>query len=118
MTHTGKLTREDGTLDWSHGAIVLERLVRAYDPWPGTLTHLGEGKQRKRVKIFPPVTVVQSDETTNYPPGSVERADSGWQVCCGNESLLLSDIQVEGKRRMSISQFCQGLQDQESLRFS
>lgn len=118
MTHTGKLTREDGIMDWSQDAAVLDRLVRAFDPWPGTLTHLGDGKQRKRVKIFSPVMVAQSDETEAHSPGSLECKDSRWQVRCGTGALLLSDIQVEGKRRMSVSQFCQGLQDQESLKFS
>jgi len=118
MTHTGKLTREDGVMDWSKDAQELERLVRAFDPWPGTLTYLADGEQRKRVKVFPPVTVIPSDETAASTPGSLERSDSDWLVRCGNGSLLLSDIQVEGKRRMPISQFCQGLQKQESLSFS
>ena len=118
MTHTGKLTREDGILDWSQNAVVLERLVRAFDPWPGTLTHLHDGKQRKRVKVFPPLSVVQLEHTATQPPGCLARTDSGWLVHCGNGALRLSDIQVEGKRRMSVSQFCQGLQDQDNLRFS
>ena len=38
MTHTGKLSRSDGRIDWSRSAIEIERQVRAFDPWPGTDT--------------------------------------------------------------------------------
>ena len=118
MTHTGKLTREDGILDWSKDAVVLERLVRAFDPWPVTLTYVGKGKQRKRVKVFPPVKVVELDQTDADFVGALVSTEKGWVVRSGNGGLLLSDIQVEGKRRMPIWQFCQGLQDQAGLRFS
>ncbi|MEY4485360.1 MAG: hypothetical protein RL693_2812, partial [Verrucomicrobiota bacterium] len=45
-THCRKLEREHGHLDWKHSAVELERLIRAYTPWPGTysLISLPDGK--------------------------------------------------------------------------
>jgi methionyl-tRNA formyltransferase len=39
-TYAGKLTREDGRIDWSRGAEAIERQVRALNPWPGTFAML------------------------------------------------------------------------------
>ena len=61
VTHVGKLAREDGVLDWSQSAVLLERVIRAFEPWPGTYTHLGDGR---RVKVFPRVAVVEVDANT------------------------------------------------------
>ncbi len=110
-TYTGKLTREDGVIDWNQPAECLERLIRAYDPWPGTLTHLphGDGTSR-RLKIFPPVEVVPTDVPLG-PPGSVHAQESGsWLIATAgdDDALGVSQVQVEGKRRMSVAQFCQG----------
>ena len=38
-THTAKLTREDGRVDWREDAALLYRRFRAYTPWPGLYTH-------------------------------------------------------------------------------
>lgn len=117
MTHTGKLGREDGILDWSLSAQALERSIRAFDPWPGTLAYLGEGKERKRVKIFPPVAVITSE--AEQAIGTLTPTEDGhWIVQTGEGALQLSEIQVEGKRRMPIAHFCQGLQNNSVLRFS
>ncbi len=39
-TYSPKLTREDGKIDWSEPAEVIERKIRAFDPWPGAFTQL------------------------------------------------------------------------------
>ncbi|MGI8601533.1 MAG: methionyl-tRNA formyltransferase [Verrucomicrobiales bacterium] len=54
VTHCGKLAREDGVIRWAVSAVEIERLVRAFHPWPGTNTRLPDGT---RLKIFPPVVV-------------------------------------------------------------
>lgn len=75
------LTRDDGKIDWSKSAAEIERLVRAYNPWPGTWTEL----DTKRVKIL-----------------SAKEGNSGLAMLCGDGAFLeLVTVQPEGGKPMS-----------------
>jgi methionyl-tRNA formyltransferase len=100
-THIGKLTRADGRIDWTGSAVEIERLIRAYDPWPGTHALL-EGKQ---LKIYPPT----SARAANGKPGVVlESSGSSIAIGTGDGVLEVTDLQLEGKRRMSAEEFLKG----------
>ena len=103
-TYQGKLNREDGHLSWSDPADRLERLIRAYDPWPGTFTRTPTGK----LKIFPPVQVLPDNHPEN-PPGTIRTAAAdGLVVTCGCGSLSVTNIQLEGGKRQDIGAFLRG----------
>ncbi|NOX99113.1 MAG: hypothetical protein GXP30_05170, partial [Verrucomicrobia bacterium] len=118
MTHTGKLGREDGVIDWSRSAFEIERQVRAFDPWPGTgtLLILPDGKKR-RLKIFPPVKVgylsgEEETEFTGAPAGSVlpseDPVGQGLRVMTGDGVVHLFQVQMEGRSRMDVDGFLRG----------
>lgn len=101
QTYAPKLGREDGYLDWSESAVTLERLIRAFHPWPGTSAALG----KKRLKVFPPVRVGSAKGT----PGRIFETESGaLEVACGEGSLILGEVQLEGSRRMSAADLARG----------
>lgn len=104
-THCGKLRREDGRLDWSRPAVELERLVRAYDPWPGTFTRLANGAVLKvhRASVAPVSGATAA-------PGDVLAADAkaGLIVQCGAGWLRLEEVQAEGGRRLPAADFLRG----------
>jgi methionyl-tRNA formyltransferase len=100
--YVGKLLREDGRLDWTLPADALERRIRAYDPWPGTYSHHGNGG---RLKIFPPVQVV---DTADLAPGQVRVQDQQLLVGCGAGALVLSQLQAEGGKRMAAIDYARG----------
>src|SRR6266699_1824642 len=50
-TYAPKLTREDGKIDWTEPAEIIERKVRAFNPWPGAFTEIASLGARK-LKIF------------------------------------------------------------------
>ncbi len=104
-THCGKLRREDGRLDWSRSAVELERLVRAYDPWPGTFTRLANGAALKvhRASVTPVAGATVA-------PGEVLVADAkaGLIVQCGDGWLRLDEVQAEGGRRLPAAEFLRG----------
>ncbi len=104
-THCGKLRREDGRLDWSRSAVELERLVRAYDPWPGTFTRLANGAALKIHRA----SVLQATGLAGVP-GEVLAADSktGLIVQCGDGCLRLEEVQAEGGRRLPVAEFLRG----------
>jgi methionyl-tRNA formyltransferase len=103
-SYISKLERDDGRLDWSQDAAALERRIRAYDPWPGTFTLATEDGHAKRLKIFPPVTVL--DE--HLSPGEISTAGGRLTVGCGAGALCLETVQPDGSRRMSAADYLRG----------
>lgn len=109
VSYVGKLTRDDGRLSWNSSACAVERRIRAYDPWPGTYTTMVQGL---RVKVFPPVKVVEGIE---IDAGTTEIHDHQLLVGCAEGALALSDIQIEGGKRMRAMDFARG--HRSSIRF-
>lgn len=106
VTHTGKLGREDGAIDWSRGAAEIERLIRAYDPWPGTTTLLSLGDDRKTLKIHPYARISPGSGAS---PGTVLASHGTLLVQCGDDALeLTGDLQLEGRKRLPIAEFLRG----------
>jgi methionyl-tRNA formyltransferase len=102
--YISKLERDDGRLDWSQDAAALERRIRAYDPWPGTFTLATEDGRAKRLKIFPPVTVLNQ----HLSPGEISTAEGRLVVGCGTGALCLETVQPDGSRRMSAADYLRG----------
>lgn len=105
-TYAPKLERDAGRIDWSLPAEVLERQLRAYDPWPGSFTVVTEGGVGRRLKIFPPVEVGAGD----LAPREVLARDGELRIGCGTGSLRLGEVQPEGGRRMSAGDYLRGRQ--------
>ncbi len=99
VTLARAVKRSDGWLDFGRPAAVLERRVRAFTPWPGAWTTLsGHVLKVHRARVG----------TLEGPPGTVLRANGGLEVACGEGSLLLLELQAEGKRRLLVEDFLRG----------
>lgn len=105
-SYISKLERDQGRLDWSHDAATLERRIRAYDPWPGTFTFAVEGGHAKRLKIFPPTTVVEQSLSV----GEIAMVEGQLVVGCGSAALRIDVVQPEGGRRMAAGDYLRGRQ--------
>lgn len=102
-THVTKIKRSDGMINWSKPARHIDRLVRAYDPWPGTFTFFPD---HSNIKIFPPVEIVEYEGSD---PGKIIDMDSnGILVACGKGALRISEIQPSGRRRMLVQAYVAG----------
>ena len=99
VTYAGKLTREHGELDFSKGRAAVHRRIRAMNPWPAAATKLGT----LRLKVF---AAFVSDERGE--PGVVMPSGDGLWVGTGDGSILITDLQLEGKRRMDAKEFLRG----------
>ena len=104
-THTTTcrtLTREQGKIDWTKPAQEIERLVRAYHPWPGAWTEY----KGKRLKIL---QTKISSETTDRKPGEFFSAQHKLFAAGGNKTALeLIAIQPEAKKILSGREFALG----------
>ncbi len=103
------LTREDGKIDWSRPAHEIERKIRAYDPWPGCWTMIGD----KRLKIHK-ASVIDGDAA--FSPGQCFVFEKQPAVACGDGTgLLLTDVQSEGRAAMTGRAYLAGLQSWENM---
>ena len=103
-TYAPKLSRENGRIDWTERARVIERKIRAFNPWPGAFTSVAakSGKPRN-LKIFS-ASIVDLSGT----PGEILRSEKELIIAAGERALALSDVQLEGKQRMGGGEFARG----------
>ena len=101
-TYAPPLKKEDGLIDWKREAKEIDRQVRAFNPWPGAFTEW----DGQLVKIY------KGDVREGAPKGGP--GDCVWigadfiEVQTGKDFFLIKEIQLEGKRRMSIRDFLSG----------
>ena len=113
-THTRMLTKEDGRIQWRRPAAVLARQIRAYIPWPGSYTYW-RGKLLKILAAHSLAVEPDAGEAANAPalqPGlASSREEAGHQVLAivtGSGLLIVTQLQLEGKRAMSSDEFLRG----------
>ena len=104
-TYCRIIAKEDGLIDWSQSAVEIWRRSRAYHPWPGAYT-FWRGKLLKvlRAEALP-------QWSGEGEPGQVMALDEGLAVVTGEGALLLSEVQLAGKRALSAEDFARGQRD-------
>jgi len=99
-TYAPKLGRQDGRLDWREPAGLLARRVRAMSPWPGASARIAEGV----LKIHSAAEALES----GFPGTVLSATSAGIVVAAGEGSLVLREVQIEGKKRLSAGDFLRG----------
>lgn len=100
-TYTYKIKKEDGLLDFNKPALYLERMIRAFYPWPGCFTYFNN----KLLKI---IEAEVSDKNYNKKPGTlfVVNKKPAFQTSAG--ILVCNKVQPEGKKIISGEDFVRG----------
>jgi methionyl-tRNA formyltransferase len=100
------LKREDGLIDWALDADRIANRVRGFQPWPNAYTTY----QEKRLVVWRASSLVVSSGPARHECGEVVEAqgNSITVQCGGTTALLLHEVQLEGKRRMSARDFING----------
>ncbi len=99
-TYVQKITPDMAAIDWKKSAEVLHNQIRAFSPRPGAWCEVDIGGQTKRLKIFKAEVAAEDKEIFSKDK---------WIVSCGEGALSLLEVQLEGKKRLSIGEFAQGL---------
>jgi len=101
-TYAPMLKKKDGLILWDRDARSIANQVRGMTPWPGCYTYL----QGKLLKIHWAVPV---EREAGVPPGKIISASQkGIEVATGKGSLLIKDVQLEGKKKMATEDFLKG----------
>lgn len=101
-THTAKIHKELGSIDWSRDAAEIECLIRGLDPWPSAYTRLGD----KVLKIWK-AEVIPGGQQADWGCITSVQKDAVY-VQTGNGILKLLEVQLEGKKRMPVEAFLNG----------
>jgi methionyl-tRNA formyltransferase len=100
--YANKLSKTEGHIDWCADATAIERLVRAFNPWPGTYTDLAD----QRLRIHQARALVAASDV---PPGTVvQRGREGIDIACGNGTLRITRLQLPGSRAQSVNDLING----------
>ncbi len=104
-TYCKLLKRDDGRIDWNRSAAEIERMVRAYEPWPGSWTMAMLDGRPMRLKLL---KVKAWEEVQNKTPGELFRKENSLFVGTTKGVLELLVIQPEGKKALSVADFLSG----------
>jgi len=111
VSYASKIGKSEAWLDWGLAADVLARRVRAFDPFPvasGSIA--GQSLRIWRARA--------EDKLSEAAPGTVLAADSdGIRVACGRGTLVLTELQRAGGRRLPVRDFLAGFPLQGAHRF-
>ena len=101
-TKAPMMNKDMGLIDWAQDASQIERMIRAFTPWPASYSMLDS----KKVKIFKS-DVVESNH--NAAAGTVINIEKeSFTVACGSNALKILELQLEGKKRMDTKSFLAG----------
>lgn len=100
VTYAHKIDKAEAPIDWRLPAVVIERRLRAFDPFPGGAAWLdGVALKCWRGDVVP----------GQGAPGEVLGADpAGITVACGEGALRITELQKPGARRLSAREFLLG----------
>ena len=112
-TYAKKLKKTDGLIDWDLPVIVVERRIRAYNPWPGCYTFLPTRLRRRgtagRLVVLRARIVRLEPGWADAAPGTVLALDkAGPVVRCHDTALLLTEVKPEGGSAMDGASFLRG----------
>lgn len=107
-TYAHKLSKREGELDWSRSATELDRLIRAFSPWPGAFTWL----QDSRLRILKATPAPGPADHQLEPATLMISATGKLEVACGEGALDIELLQFAGGKPMQASDALNGHAEQ------
>jgi len=102
MTYAPMVKKEEGNIDWSRPAVEIERLIRAFTPWPGTYSSW----KNQPIKILGGKAISGEEKQ-----GVIIKTTTGIAVGTGTGLLKLVTVQLAGRKAMSVEEFIKGQAD-------
>lgn len=97
------LKKEDGRINWHNSATAIERLIRAYNPWPGAYTLSDEGQKTLKILLAGGTMASQQQAI-----GKLFWENNRLLVQCGQDSLVILKLQLAGKQPITAEEFYRG----------
>ena len=101
-TYAHKLDKKEALINWQSSASEIERLIRAFNPWPVAFTNIND----KTLRIWQAQALT---ENSDLKAGTIIACDKkGIDICCGEGTLRLLKLQPSGSKAMDIASFMNG----------
>ena len=108
LKHAPKIFKEDCLINWNKNTVEIYNLIRGLSPYPTAFTYLDD----KVLKIFKAEKEIVQH---NIEPGKyISDGKSHLKFACQDGFIVLKEIQIEGKKRMLVSDFLRGYHLKES----
>jgi methionyl-tRNA formyltransferase len=99
VTYAHKLDKTEARLDWNDPASVLERKVRAFDPWPVAEAQIGG----ERLRVW--AAQALPDQAAVAPGSVIARSRDGIDVACAQGILRITQVQRDGGKRITVRDY-------------
>ena len=115
VTYAHKVEKHEAAIDWTHDATTIVRKVRAFNPFPGATTWLGDESVKVWGAVVGSTDVLPADAVL----GSIcALAPEGIAVTAMNSVAILTELQRPGGKRLSAAEFLRGFPLQVGSRFT
>jgi methionyl-tRNA formyltransferase len=105
-TYAKKILKTEATLDFSQSAVVLERKIRAFDPFPGCEIRFTQAEEVQSLKVWR--AHAESAPATSFAVGQICNINATTlAIQCGEGQLNLEIVQKAGGKRIAIAQYLQ-----------
>lgn len=106
ICYAHKIEKAEAAIDWSQPAAVIERRLRAFDPFPGATFRTGSSEDAETVKLWRAAVEPGQPADPAPAPGTVLQADAHRVVvACGEGALSLLSLQRPGGKRLAVAAF-------------
>ena len=104
--YASKLNKAEAKINWSQPAEEIERAIRAYNSWPVAYCEYEKNNKPAKLRLWQAQLIENENNAAESMPGKViAESASGIDVATGEGVLRITELQAEGKRRMSVSDF-------------
>jgi methionyl-tRNA formyltransferase len=103
-TYARKLTKEDGQLNLAEEAVVLERKIRAFHPWPGTFLGYEQEPLRVVEAVVDSIACAEAEPATLLEVGR----EGHLRLQTGKGSLKIFKVQLPGRKVVTGAEFANG----------
>ena len=104
VTYAYNVSREEEHVDFNKTSMEIFNQIRGLNSWPGAYVTLDD----KNIKLWASKI---NDKTYDSKPGTIVNLDkNGMEVVTKDSSILITELQVPGKKKMNIKDFLAGLQ--------
>lgn len=105
VTYAHRINKRDGEIDWTRSAIDIDRQIRAYAGWPVAYT-LYDGQPLRCWSA----QLTEAETGGTHAPGAIVAADKrGLRVQTGDGVLLLTSVQLAGRKQVSGADFANAI---------
>ncbi len=116
IKHAPKIFKEDCKIDWSKDVDTVRNLIRGLSPYPAAWSILKNEKSGQEISVKLYAAMHAEDKTAQ--PGTIDTNEKHFlKVACGNGWLLITDLQMAGKKRMKANEFLRGFQQIGEYKF-